>query len=280
MSGDRHTYEYEVDPTSDTAPANVVRLVGQNKRVLEFGCGPGSITRILAEQGQCRVTGLELDPEAIKKVMPYCDVVMQADLNNEAWPRLLDGVGLFDVVVAADVLEHLYDPWTTLQRMAPLISREGYLVISLPHVGHAAVASCLFNGDFEYRDWGLLDRTHIRFFGLKNIEDLFAQAGLKIVDARYVVKPPEETEFAAGWSRLPNSVKVALSSSVHAHVYQVVVKAVPLDYPGIAVPLAPPKPRRPLFPGAASWKARIGARLSPGIKKRLRKGLGSLGVRL
>jgi 2-polyprenyl-3-methyl-5-hydroxy-6-metoxy-1,4-benzoquinol methylase len=280
MSDERHTYEYEVDTASETAPANVVRLVGQRKRVLEIGCGPGSITRILAEQGQCRLTGLELDPEAIKKVMPYCDAVIQADLNSEEWPRLLDGAERFDVVVAADVLEHLYDPWVTLQRMVQLISKDGYLVISLPHVGHAAVASCLINGDFGYRDWGLLDRTHIRFFGLKNIEDLFAQAGLKIVEARYVIKPPEATEFAAGWSRLPNSVKAALSSSVHAHVYQVVVKAVPLDYPGVAVPLAPPKPRRPLFPGVASWKARIGAHLSPRVKQRIRQGLGSLGVRL
>lgn len=280
MTDKRHTYEYEVDTASETAPANVVRLVGQRKRVLEIGCGPGSITRILVEQGQCRLTGLELDPEAIKKVMPYCDAVMQADLNSEEWPRLLDGAERFDVVVAADVLEHLYDPWTTLRRMVPLISKDGYLVISLPHVGHAAVASCLINGDFEYRDWGLLDRTHIRFFGLKNIEDLFAQAGLKIVESRYVIKPPEATEFAAGWSRLPNSVKAALSSSVHAHVYQVVVKAVPLGYPGVAVPLAPPKPRRPLFPGVASWKALIGAHLSPRIKQRIRQGLGSLGVRL
>ncbi len=280
MSDERHTYEYEVDTASETAPANVVRLVGQHKRVLEIGCGPGSITRILAEQGRCRVTGLELDHEAIKKVRPFCEAVMQADLNSVEWPHLLDGAERFDVVVAADVLEHLYDPWATLRRMVPLISKDGYLVISLPHVGHAAVASCLINGDFEYRNWGLLDRTHIRFFGLKNIEDLFAQAGLKIIEAGYVVKPPEETEFAEGWTRLPASVKAALSSSAHAHVYQVVVKAVPLDYLGQAVPLMPPKPRRATFAIMASLKNRIAARLSPQFKHRIRKGVKLLGIKL
>ena len=182
--------------------------------------------------------------------------------------------------MAADVLEHLYDPWATLRRMVPLISKDGYLVISLPHVGHAAVASCLINGDFEYRNWGLLDRTHIRFFGLKNIEDLFAQAGLKIIEAGYVVKPPEETEFAEGWTRLPASVKAALSSSAHAHVYQVVVKAVPLDYLGQAVPLMPPKPRRATFAIMASLKNRIAARLSPQFKHRIRKGVKLLGIKL
>ena len=241
---EHHKYEYEIDPISDTAAANVIRMVGQKKRVLEVGCGPGSITRILARQGECRVTGLEHDMEAIAKVTPYCESIMQVDLNGVEWIRLLDGAERFDVVVAADVLEHLYDPWRTLRELVSFINPDGYLVISLPHVGHAAVVSCLINGDFEYRDWGLLDRTHIRFFGLKNIEALFAQADLKIVEAKYVIIPPERTEFAESWSRLSGTVQDTLKSSAHAHVYQVVVKAVPLSYTGDPVPLAPPKPRQ------------------------------------
>ena len=168
-----HKYEYAVDLAAQTAPAYVVQLVGSSKRVLEVGCGPGSITKQLTQHGQCRVTALELDPEAISKAAPYCDAIMQADLNSAEWPQVLDGAELFDVVVAADVLEHLYDPWTALKRMASFINASGYLVVSLPHVGHAAVVSCLINGDFQYRDWGLLDRTHIRFFCLKNVEELF-----------------------------------------------------------------------------------------------------------
>lgn len=282
MKDKRHNYEYEVDTDSETASANVVRMVGQSKRVLEIGCGPGSITKILAQQGGCQVTGLELDPEAIKKVAPYCVQVMQADLNANEWPSLLDGVERFEVVVAADVLEHLYDPWKALQRMTGLINSNGYLVISLPHVGHAAVMSCLVNGDFEYRDWGLLDRTHIRFFGLKNIEALFAQANLKIIEARYVTKPPEETEFAAGWSRLSATLQDALMSSPYAEVYQVVVKAVPINYAGEALSLIPPehKYRRTLAVSAASWKTRLGQRLSPELKQHIRKGFNLLGIKI
>jgi len=280
MNSKRHNYEYEVDASSETAPANVVRMVGQGKRVLEIGCGPGSITKLLTQHGQCRVTALELDPEAITKVAPHCEAIMQADLNSAEWPRLLDGAERFDVLVAADVLEHLYDPWTTLRRMVPLINPNGYLVISLPHVGHAAVVSCLINGDFEYRDWGLLDRTHIRFFGLKNIKQLFDQADLKIIEVRYVVKPPEETEFAASWCRLSTTVQDALKSSEHADVYQVVVKAVPLSYPGDAVPLVPPQPLRTGGSIPAMWKRRIANRLSYQAKQRIRLGLSLLGIRV
>ncbi|MBN9124143.1 MAG: hypothetical protein BGO99_06265 [Nitrosospira sp. 56-18] len=278
----RHVYEYAVDLSGKTAPVYVMHLVGKSKRVLEVGCGPGSITKILAQEGQCRVTGLELDPEAIKKATPYCDTVMQADLNSPEWPRLLDGMERFDVVVAADVLEHLYDPWVALKRMVSFISPDGYLVISLPHVGHAAVASCLINSDFEYRDWGLLDRTHIRFFGLKNIEALFAQASLKIIEARYVIKPPEETEFATSWSRLPIAVQDALKTCACADVYQVVVKAVPLNYPGSVVALVPPKHEynHAFTASPPSWKNRVGRYLSPQLKQRIRKNFKILGIDL
>ena len=275
-----HKYEYAVDLAAQTAPAFVVHMVGSSKRVLEVGCGPGSITKQLTQHGLCRVTALELDPEAIAKVAPYCEAILQADLNSAEWPHLLDGGERFDVVVAADVLEHLYDPWTALKRMASFINDSGYLVISLPHVGHAAVVSCLINGDFEYREWGLLDRTHIRFFGLKNIEELFAQADLKIIEVKYVTKPPEETEFAASWCRLSAAIQDTLKSSDHADVYQVVVKAVPLSYPCDAVRLVPPQPRRTGVATSALWKARIANSLSPQARQRIRQSLSLLGIRI
>jgi 2-polyprenyl-3-methyl-5-hydroxy-6-metoxy-1,4-benzoquinol methylase len=281
MKEQRHTYEYEVDTTSETAPANVIRMVGQSKNVLEVGCGPGSITKILAQQNGCMVTGLELDPEAIDIVTPFCVKVLQADLNSKEWPSLLDSTEKFDVVVAADVLEHLYDPWTAIQLMASLINSDGYLVISLPHVAHAAVISCLINGDFEYHDWGLLDRTHIRFFGLKNIEDLFSQANLKIIEAKYVTKSPEETEFAQGWAKLPPSLQDSLMSGKYSEVYQVVVKAVPISHIGDAVPLIPPKHSysRTYSKQLISWKTRLGQWFSPQFKKRIQKAMNLLGLK-
>lgn len=274
----RHIYEYSVDLNSQTAPTFVAMLVGHSKRVLEIGCGPGSITKILAQQGHCQVTGIELDPLAIKKAAPYCENIFQADLNASEWPNVIQDTPPFDVVVAADVLEHLYDPWITLKQMASFISQNGYLVISLPHIGHAAIAACLFNSDFEYRDWGLLDRTHIRFFGLRNIENLFAEANLKIIDAKYVIKTPEETEFATHWAQLPITLRSALKNSKYANIYQVVIKAVPISYPGTAMVLMEP----PITTNnrATSWKTRISKHLSHKTKQRIRAGLGFFNIRI
>lgn len=280
MNNSRHNYEYDIELGSKTAPANVVRIVGTNKEVLEVGCGPGSITKLLAVQGKCKVTGLELDPEAIKKVTPYCVEVMQADLNTSDWPTLITNEKKFDVVVAADVLEHLYDPLTNLKKMSSFINDSGYMVISLPHVGHAAVMSCLFNGDFQYRDWGLLDRTHIRFFCLKNIQDLFAQAGLKIIEAAYVTKPAEETEFASSWAKLPNEVKSAFNRAPHAHVYQVVIKAVPINFHGQPVDLVSSIPNRSNNGSLALFKRIVGARMNASSKQKLRSLLKLVNIKI
>jgi len=202
-------------------------MVGRKKRVLEIGAGPGSITRLLRDPNGCRITAVEIDREAIKKLAPFCDRVYQADLNDPAWPEVLSDEGLFEVVVAADVLEHLYDPLATLEAMKRFIGKNGYIVVSLPHVGHCAIIACLLEEDFDYRDWGLLDRTHIRFFGLKNIQVLFESAGLKIADARFVMVPPEHTEFSGHWSRLPIETQKAVLAGRFGFVYQVVIKEVP-----------------------------------------------------
>ncbi len=220
-----HIYEYEVDPTSDSAPARVVRMVGRNRRVLDVGAGAGSISKLLREVGNCRVTGLESNREAIEKLSAYCERVYEADLNDNSWPQLLQEEAPFDVLVAADVLEHVYDPQAVLKAMAGLVAKDGRIVVSLPHIAHNAVIATLLDEDFEYQDWGLLDRTHIRFFGMKNIQQLFVAAGLQIVEAQFVILAPEETEFSEKWQKLSGDSKEALLKNRFGQVYQVVVKA-------------------------------------------------------
>ncbi len=232
-----HTYEYDVDLNGETASAKVIRMVGQNKRVLEIGAGPGSITKHLKHNGCCNITALEIDTAAIEKLNPYCDRVYQMDLNDVAWPDALVNEDAYDVIVAADVLEHLFDPWATIKAMTSLLNHNGYIILSLPHVGHNAVIACLLNEDFDYHDWGLLDRTHIRFFGLKNIQTLFENANLKIVEAQHVITPPEDSELSFHWNNLQLETQRVLSTNPFGSIYQIVIKAVPYKMPGKAINL-------------------------------------------
>jgi hypothetical protein len=105
-------------------------------------------------------------------------------------------------------------------------------------VGHHGVVACLLDEDFEYREWGLLDRTHIRFFGIKNMQALFDGAGLHIVDAEVVVRRPERCEFAGHWTRLPLATQHAIEqANPLGCAYQIVIKAAAVPPAGGATDL-------------------------------------------
>lgn len=219
-----HRYEYRVDPRDESAAATVVRMVGTGKDVLELGAGPGSITRLLREGN--RVTALERDEAALTTLAGRCDRVVRGDLSEPGWTALFGAGDRFDVIVLADVLEHLYDPWATLERATTLLRDGGAFVVSLPHVGHADVVASILGERFEYRPSGLLDRTHIRFFGVHDVQALFDGASLHLADAKFVLQAPGRTELGKAWHALDPETRSVLARRPHAGVYQIVVRAV------------------------------------------------------
>lgn len=278
-----HKYVYEFSLTDENhAGPHVLHFVGRGKRVLDVGSGPGSITRFLKDPGGCRIVALENDPVAAAMVAPFCERVLACDLNSQSLGEVVRAAGGFDVVVLADVLEHLHDPWSVLRNLKGALLEGGYFVVSLPHAGHNAVIASLLNADFEYRDNGLLDRTHIRFFGMRNIQALFEQAQLQIVDARFVARFPGISELCHQWNALSRQMREVLLDNPFGSVYQVVVKAQPARHGAVGLDLcALPMPDR-----RGTWLERIGgplgrrlaARLDPASRRRLKRALTRLGV--
>jgi SAM-dependent methyltransferase len=253
-------YEYELDLNGDASAAHLVALVGKNRRVLEIGAGSGIIARALIEENNCEVVALEINPVSVEKLKTFCKSVYSADLNDRNWTSALAAEGKFDVVIAGDVLEHLYDPWTVLKAMKTLINSQGHIFLSLPHAGYKGMLACLAQEDFAYGEWGLLDKTHIRFFGVNNIQALHDNAGLAIEEARFVVRDPDEVEFGARWAVLPESAKRAFSRHKFSSVYQIVTKAAPAER--VSAPLrlidAEPPPTKRMARAAAEEKAKKG----------------------
>lgn len=220
-----HHYEYQVDLHGDNALAYVVELAGEGKKILELGAGSGMQTQFLAKDRRNEVVAAEINPASIEKLRKYVDKVYPLDLNAPNWVDSLARETPFDTIIAADVLEHLYDPWTVLRDFRKLLAPDGEIVISLPYAGNSAILGLLYDDNFDYREEGLLDKTHIRFFGLRNIVALHKGAGLTITDARIVLRPPQTTEFHADWNKLPRSVRKALSGAPYGDIYQVVTVA-------------------------------------------------------
>jgi SAM-dependent methyltransferase len=88
----------------------------------------------------------------------------------------------FDAILFADVLEHLRDPAAVLRRVRPFVADGGAVVASIPNVAHASVRLSLLAGSFRYREQGLLDESHLRFFTREGVQDLFEGSGYLITD--------------------------------------------------------------------------------------------------
>jgi SAM-dependent methyltransferase len=161
----------------DQARPEVAHLVPREcGRVLEIGCGSGQLGCLLQQRGH-RVTGVELVPEAAEQARAHLDAVVCADIETEG----LDlPEGSFQALVLADVLEHLVDPWGTLARLVRLLEPGGVVVVSVPNVQNLDVIWRLVRGRWDYRERGLLDIGHLRFFTLASILKLFREAGLRI----------------------------------------------------------------------------------------------------
>ena len=146
-------------------------------RVLDVGCAAGAVGAALTERTGARVTGIELDPQLAELATErLCEVLVQD--ASSALRLLLERGEQFDLVLCADVLEHLQDPWTALRDVAAL--SRGHVVVSLPNIGHiSTISNLLFRRYWPYKDRGIHDRTHLRFFGEKNLPEFFAGAGLR-----------------------------------------------------------------------------------------------------
>ncbi len=224
MEGDTSHYEVEIDlGNRNTSHSLVADLVGRGKRVLDVGCWTGDLGRVLIKRG-CQVSGLEIDEEAAEKARADLETVVVADLEeaptSEHFPA-----GSFDVVVFADVLEHLRDPVGVLRDAASLLTPDGKIVISVPNVTHGSVRLALLQGRWTYTDTGLLDATHIRFFNRAGVLEMFTAAGLIVEELRGSTADPLDVEVVVDADRLPPSVIEWVRHQRDAMVYQFVVSA-------------------------------------------------------
>jgi SAM-dependent methyltransferase len=152
--------------------------------VLEVGCAGGAMGRLLRSRGH-HVTGIELVSEMAERARRWLDRVETADVEIDGFPFPPES---FDVLVFADVLEHLIDPWRVLREAVAVLVDGGMVIASIPNVQNLDVLRRLLRGRWDYRERGILDRGHLRFFTLRTIRDLFEQAGLTLEHVGHVYR--------------------------------------------------------------------------------------------
>ncbi len=144
---------------------------GRGRRVLDAGCGNGYLAEILASRGY-RVTGIER-PEGVTRQIPDEIHFIPADLE-----RPLPALGEYDVIVCADILEHLRDPAGLLTRLRRHLAPGGHFLCSLPNSANIHFRLTVLAGRFPKEEKGLFDATHVQFLTWDGWDELFRRAGL------------------------------------------------------------------------------------------------------
>jgi 2-polyprenyl-3-methyl-5-hydroxy-6-metoxy-1,4-benzoquinol methylase len=155
-----------------------VRLVPSGSRVLDVGCASGYLGEALLAK-DCTLVGIELNREAaaVARSSQAYEEIHELNLDNAhvALPP-----GPFDVVICADVIEHLSAPENALVRLCALLADGGRLILSVPNIAHITVRAQLLLGRFEYTNRGILDRTHLHFYTYRSAVDLIRVSGLEV----------------------------------------------------------------------------------------------------
>lgn len=154
----------------------LLKYLYPKQKVLDVGCSVGELGANIKERFGSYVYGIDISPQSVEYAKKRLDKVLIADIENDFE---LDERN-FDVIILADILEHLYDPWNCIKEFKKYLKVGGYFIISVPNVANWHIRLKLLLGNFDYGEAGILDDTHIRFFTFKSIKKLLNNAGLEI----------------------------------------------------------------------------------------------------
>jgi methionine biosynthesis protein MetW len=217
----------ELDPNSSYAKAYA--LIPAGSRVLDLGCGSGELASYLAARGD-RVWGVDINPTALAQAAASCVETRVADLERADVAGLFPGL-LFDVVVFADVLEHVREPWNVLQSARTVLDSGGCVVASIPNFGHAAVRLAVVSGAMPYRGLGILDGTHVRFFTRNGVTSLFEESGFRVqaIDRTTLAfDQPSDLVPDVRMLRVPGDIERHVREDPENETLQFVVRAIML----------------------------------------------------
>lgn len=192
---------------------NVFPNIENDANILEVGCDCGAnLLEIKNRYPTANLYGIELNPNAAK-IANYFGKVVSGNIED----KNIDFNVKFDIIIFADVLEHLRDPKATVNYCKDLLRSKGKIITCIPNLMHFSIMMDLIrNGNFTYDEVGLMDHTHIHLFTYNEIINLFNDTGFKVTDIISIgtgaAKTPERQEFI--------QKLVSLSEKVEPFMYE------------------------------------------------------------
>ncbi len=218
------------DKFKDRARIELLQLITEKpQRVLEIGCGAGATGYALKQKFKdIEYIGIESEEEAAQIARTRLDKVIVSDIEKAP----LETFGLlkehFDLIICADVLEHLYDPWKTLFVLHEYLKPDGKLLTSIPNIQNISIITNLLKGYWTYEAEGLLAATHIRFFTLNEVAKMLSGSGYRIIHCSGTTNQPNPE--GEEWPRDMDYGKIILKNiskeeASRLHVFQYLIIA-------------------------------------------------------
>lgn len=193
--GNYSKYARAIIPNTEESLSKIVEKVASNSVVLDVGCSAGMLGRYLAFEKNCTVDGVDVDESALQQCKQGYRKTACKNLEHEDLTDVFN-LGSYDYVIVADVIEHLVDPDKLVSQLKLLVKPNGSIIFSIPNITHVAAGLELLLGNFSYKENGLLDSTHLRFYSFPSIVAKLKSAGLYVWEVDTIRKDVNETEFS------------------------------------------------------------------------------------
>ena len=149
------------------------------KKIIDIGCGNGAFASLVKEKNNAEVWGIELMEKEAKVAENVLDKVFVGNCE-----KYIEGLpeSYFDVIYFNDVLEHLADPYSVLDTLKSKLTSKGVIISSLPNVRfYRTFSKVVFLKDWKYDEFGIMDKTHLRFFTGKSIRRMYEELGYEVL---------------------------------------------------------------------------------------------------
>lgn len=216
--------EYQLKPGDDSSHGRIGKLLRSRPaaKILDLGCSSGLFAQRMRSMGH-HVTGV--DVHQFDQIAERTDAFYRADLNEGIPPEV--GTG-FEIVLSADVLEHLAQPAALVDQVRQVLEPHGSAIFCVPNFAHwyPRIRSAL--GMFDYDQRGILDSTHLHFFTRRSFRKLIEHGGFDVVRMEPVGLPLDALGASGGGARVARLVDhllVTLWPTMFA--YQFIIEARP-----------------------------------------------------
>jgi 2-polyprenyl-3-methyl-5-hydroxy-6-metoxy-1,4-benzoquinol methylase len=167
------------EENTNTSWFKIVHMIPKGSVVLDVGCSSGNLGAYLKDHGIApKVDGIDIDEDDVKLASKKLDHAIVANIEEDS--ASLSTLGTYDVIVFADVLEHMKDASKVLVTMKSLLNPKGRIIFSIPNMAHLFIRLQLLEGKFPYTRTGLLDKTHLHFYDEYEVRRIFSEAGYNI----------------------------------------------------------------------------------------------------